>query len=199
MIGDDAYLRETNDGIDFIPSKDAFNERLKNPYPVLKRRIERCNEVKRLPLKEKLELLNSFHDSFSSLTRQRLSLPLLFRKCCLKYECMNRVTNRVAKEELCCLFEEVKVEMILASLKNMIGNRLKLRVHLSLSELGCGLECYSSACSIVYTAFEYLGLKSDPTLLSRMSLVVLHACNGDDYPYFFQTQFQTTINSINSV
>ena len=199
MIGDDAYLRETNDGIEFIPSKDAFDERLKNPYPVLKRRIERGIEVKGLPLKAKLELLNSFHDSFSSFTKQRLSLPFLFRKCCLKYGCMNRVTNRITKEELCCLFEESRVEMIMGSLKNMIGNRMKLGVHLSLSELGCGLECYSSACSIVYAVFEYLGLKSDVVLLSRLSLVSLYACNGDNYPCFFQIQFQTTIKSINSV
>ena len=92
---------------------------------------------------------------------------------------MNRVTNRITKEELCCLFEESRVEMIMGSLKNMIGNRMKLGVHLSLSELGCGLECYSSACSIVYGVFEYLGLKSDIVLLSRMSLVSLYACNGD--------------------
>ena len=112
---------------------------------------------------------------------------------------MNWLMNRVTKEELCCLFEESRVEMILSSLKNMIGNRVKLRVHLSLSELGCGLECYSSACSIVYGVFEYLGLKSDVVLLSRLSLVSLHACNGDNYPCFFQTQFQLTIKSIDSV
>ena len=109
------------------------------------------------------------------------------------------MTNRITKEELCCLFEESRVEMIMGSLKNMIGNRMKLGVHLSLSELGCGLECYSSACSIVYAVFEYLGLKSDIVLLSRMSLVSLYACNGDNYPCFFQIQFQTTIKSINSV
>ena len=92
---------------------------------------------------------------------------------------MNWLTNRITKEELCCLFEESRVEMIMGSLKNMIGNRVKLRVHLSLSELGCGWECYSSACSIVYGVFEYLGLKSDIVLLSRLSLVSLYACNGD--------------------
>ena len=87
--------------------------------------------------------------------------------------------NRITKEELRCLFEESKVNWLLESLKNMLGDRKKMRTHLSLSELGCGLECFSSACSIVYAVFEYLGLKSDDRLLSRTSLVALYDCNGD--------------------
>ena len=89
--------------------------------------------------------------------------------------------RRLTKEELRFLFEETAVDLLIACLKNMLDQRRPSEIHVSPKELGCALECFAAACGLVYAVFQFLQLKTDDSLLTRMSLNELLRLNGEEW------------------
>lgn len=81
-------------------------------------------------------------------------------------------------EFLRMLFDECKSMQLLFCLRNMAEWRDELHLSFSCRDLGCALECFFVSCTLVYTVFQYLQLKTDPELLSYMSLDVLYTLSG---------------------
>ncbi|OAO13920.1 hypothetical protein AV274_4414 [Blastocystis sp. ATCC 50177/Nand II] len=184
MIGhdvEDPYVVVKDDG-HYEPSKEAVEDRRNNPFPVLRRRLARCLEFqkleeekkldekkldeKKLDEKKKLELLASFHSSFSFEEIE----DGMFSVCCF----------RLTSEELGYLFDEAKVNTLMDRLINMVNMRIPSAIHVPPNDLGCALECFSLACGLVYAVFQFLQLQTDDSLLKRSSLKVLLRLNAEE-------------------
>jgi len=78
---EDAYRKEATE-CSYVPSREAFDKVLEDPYPVLKRRIQYCQDVIWLSFPEKLSILQSFHSVFADVQSEDESSDELFRTCC---------------------------------------------------------------------------------------------------------------------
>lgn len=83
------------------------------------------------------------------------------------------VMRSIARKQLCFLVEKETVNPLMERIRNLVGKREELEGFYPSRDLGCAFECFCSACSIVYTAFQFLHLKTDDALLSRLSLQTL--------------------------
>lgn len=79
----------------------------------------------------------------------------------------------IARKQLCFLVEKEAVNQLMERIRNLVGKHKELEGFYPSRDLGCAFECLCSACSIVYTAFQFLQLKTDDALLSRLSLQTL--------------------------
>lgn len=66
---------------EFVPSKEAVYARQADPYPVLKRRLQYCRDVQKLPVSERVALLRRAHALFADVKEEESSGEL-FRTCC---------------------------------------------------------------------------------------------------------------------
>ncbi|KAK8819763.1 hypothetical protein WA556_002750, partial [Blastocystis sp. ATCC 50177/Nand II] len=169
MVGNgvaDACLMETDEGLQYRPSEEAFNQRLALLWPAVRRRLEWARRVATLPLTERVERLRGLDASL--IFRQRMSPQAMFREGCF----------RIARKQLCFLVEKETVNPLMERIRNLVGKREELDGFYPSRDLGCAFECFCSACSIVYTAFQFLHLKTDDALLNRLSLQTLLDLNG---------------------
>lgn len=77
---EDAYRKEATE-CSYVPSREAFDKVLEDPYPVLKRRLQYCRDVQELPVSERVALLRRAHALFADVQAEESSGEL-FRTCC---------------------------------------------------------------------------------------------------------------------
>ena len=77
---EDAYRKEATE-CSYVPSREAFDKVLEDPYPVLKRRLQYCRDVQELPVSERVALLRRAHALFADV-KEGESSGELFRTCC---------------------------------------------------------------------------------------------------------------------